>query len=107
MTRSQLTRGQKSRIMYVELKTGYSDNGLACISRVTFSKSGKSVYFHGKELRRNRGRGIQGNYFDVETGEEYWVSGVKKSARDRHWAGSGRVQIDADAREEYLSMMKG
>ena len=106
MTNSQLTRGQESRIMYVELKTGYADKGPAFISRLTFSKSGKSVYFHGKELRRSRGRAIQGNYFDIETGEEYWVSGVKKDGRDRHWAGSGQVQIDEDAREEYLAIIK-
>jgi hypothetical protein len=38
---------------------------------------------------------------DVKTGEEYWVSGVKKNGEDRHWAGKGPVHVDADAREEY------
>jgi hypothetical protein len=41
--------------------------------------------------------------FDAETGEEYWVSGVKKRGRDRHWAGSGRVSIEASAVAEYLA----
>lgn len=38
----------KSKIMYIELKTGYSDNGPAWIGMVEFSKSGKTVYFDNK-----------------------------------------------------------
>jgi len=91
----------KSRIMYVELKTGYSDNGLAWIGRVRFSKTGQTVYYRGKSLRRIPGGGISANHRDVETGEQYWVSGVKRNGEDRHWAGSGRVEVDEDAREEY------
>ena len=41
--------------MYIELKTGYGDNGPAWISKVTFSKSGETIYFHGKALRRSHG----------------------------------------------------
>jgi hypothetical protein len=43
-----------------------------------------------------------GNYVDMESAESYWVSGVKKNGEDRHWAGSGKVLIEADAVEEYL-----
>jgi hypothetical protein len=52
-------------------------------------------------LRHVGGGGSQANHRDVETGDEYWVSGVKKNREDRHWAGSGPVQIDDDVREEY------
>jgi len=38
----------------------------------------------------------------LQTAEEYWVSGVKKSGLDRHWAGSGKVSIQTSAVEEYL-----
>jgi hypothetical protein len=65
----------KSRIMYVELKSGHSDDGPAWIGRVTFSKTGRTVYYRGKSLRR--ASGLSGaNHIDMETGEEYWVSGV-------------------------------
>jgi len=94
----------KSRVMYVELKSGYADNGPAWITRVTFSKTVKTVYFHGKALQRGAGRGISGNYFNVETGEEYWVSGIKTSSSNRHWAGSGAITIEADVRKEYLAL---
>ena len=36
-------------------------------------------------------RGLSGC---METGESYWVSGVKKDGQDRHWAGSGKVLIE-------------
>ena len=93
----------KTRIMYVELKTGYSDNGPGWIGRVTFSKSGQTVYFNGKALKRNGGMGISGNHFDLETRDEYWVSGVKKDGTDRHKHGSGKILIDARVVEEYLA----
>jgi hypothetical protein len=95
------------QIRYVELKTGYGDSGPASISWVTFSKTWQTVYYRDRVLRRIPGGGISGNHRDVETGEEYWVSGVKRDGKDRHWAGSGPVEIDEDAREEYDRLMLG
>ena len=43
----------------------------------------------------------QGDYRDTETGEVFWVSGVKRLQRDRHWVGRDDVEIDDDVREEY------
>jgi len=88
--------------MYIELKTGYSDNGPAWISHVTFSKTGRTIYFNGKALKRIQGGGIAGNYYEVETGNEYWVSGVKKTGTNRHWAGAGKIQLDVNAVDEFL-----
>jgi hypothetical protein len=97
------TCGQgKTRIMYIELKSGFGDSGPARIGRVTFSKSGRTIYYQGKAFQSLKGSGISGNYFDVDTGEEYWISGPKKDRGDRHWAGSGAVEIDDDVREEYF-----
>jgi hypothetical protein len=101
---SQLTRGKQSRIMYIEVKSGYNDNGPARIGRVTFSKTGKTVYYRDRAFQQ--GSGISGNFFDVETGEEYWISGVKRDGQDRHWGRSGRVEIDEDARGEYEALIK-
>ncbi len=87
--------------MYVELKTGYKNNGPAWIGRVSFSKTGRTVYHRGRSLRRIPGGGISANYRDVETGEQFWISGVKKNRQDRHWAGAGPVEVDEDVRAEY------
>ena len=92
-------------LKYIELKTGHGDSGHAWIARVKISRLGTTVYFNGKALRRARKGGISGNHFDVETGEEYWVSGVKKGGSDRHWAGSGKVAIEASVVLEYLDLL--
>ena len=98
-TTSAIIRAVKRRVMYVELKTGYADNGPASIGWVTFSKSGGSIYYRGRTLQR--GNVVSGNYYDVDTREEFWVSGVKKNRQDRHWAGSSAVEIEPDAVDEY------
>jgi hypothetical protein len=94
----------KDRIMYVELKSGFSDDGPAWIGKVKFSKSGQTVYFNDKGFKKISG--ISGNYMDIETGDEYWISGVKKNGEDRHWAGNGKIQIDRKVIDEYLMIIK-
>jgi hypothetical protein len=90
--------------MYVELKTGFSDNGPAWIGKVTFSKTGRTAYYRGHNLRRVHG--VSGNYLDVQTGEEYWISGIKRDGTDRHWAGGGPVGIDSDVRDDYMKLLE-
>ncbi|WGK95318.1 MULTISPECIES: hypothetical protein [Flavobacterium] len=91
----------KPKIMYIENKSeGHS--GSAWIGYAEFSKSGQTVYFDNKALKKLKTTGISGNHFDIETGEEYWVSGIKKNGQDRHWAGGGKVMLDKDCVEEYL-----
>jgi hypothetical protein len=99
--------GKLTRIMYVELKSGHGDHGPAWIGYARFTRTGRSLYFHGKRLQAAKGGGISGNYFDIETGDEYWVSGPKKDGRDRHWAGGGPVTVDDDAAEEYWRDIRG
>ena len=51
-----------------------------------------------------KGAGIAANYYDLETAEEYWISGVKKNETNRHWAGHGLIQIDLEVIDEFLSL---
>jgi len=85
--------------MYVELKSGHGDDGPAWIGWVQFSKTGRTVYYRGHTLRR--AHGVSGNHIDIDTRDEFWISGVKKDRQDRHWAGSGPVELDPDALDEY------
>lgn len=94
----------KSNIMYLENKSN-GHNGLAWIGFVEFSKSGQTVYFDNKALKKLKISGISGNYFDIETGEQYWVSGVKKNGQDRHPLGSGKIMLDKSSIEEYLKLV--
>ena len=90
-------------IKYIERKTGYSGDGPAWIGRVKKSKSGSTVYFNNKVLRKFNGVGA--NHYDVETGEGYWVSGVKKDGCDRHWSGKGKITIDRKVIDGYLAVI--
>ncbi len=103
--RNQLTRGHKQRVMYVENKDSDIDGVAARIGWVTFSKTGKSVYYRGRTLAK--ANGISGNFMDIDSREEYWVSGVKKRGSNVHWAESTEVLIDADAHEEYERLRSG
>jgi len=91
-------------LKYIELKSGYSDNGPAWIGLAEQSKSGKTIYFNGQAFRR--GNCVAGNHFDIETGEEYWISSVKKDGADRHWAGVGKIGIEVAAVKEYLKLVE-
>lgn len=59
------------------------------------------------KLKGQRRGDAGGNYIDMETGESFWISGVKKDGQDRHWAGSGKVLIEAAAVPEYLQTIDG
>ena len=94
----------KSRIMYIERKAGNLE-GEARIGRVTFSKSGKSFYYRGKEFRSLKGMGFKSNYYDVDTHDDYWISGPKRDGQDRLYGG-GSVEIGDDVREEYWTEIR-
>lgn len=94
--------------MYVENKDGLLDGVPARIGWVRFSKTGRTVYYRGRSLQAIGGRGISGNFIDVETREEFWVSGVKQRGSNRHPAESGvAAVVDEDAREEYARIRRG
>lgn len=90
----------RSRIMYIENKSSGLE-GDARIGRVYFSKSGKSLYYRGRRFQSLKGSGFKANYFDVETGEEYWISGPRKDQNDRLYGGNRGVVVDDDVRDEY------
>ncbi|MCL2848320.1 MAG: mannose-1-phosphate guanylyltransferase [Firmicutes bacterium] len=95
----------KTEIRYIELKTGYADNGPAWIGKVKLSKTGRTIYFNDKAFSKSLDRryvGDIGNHFDIETGEIYWISCVKKDRTDRHWAGSGTITIQKSVVDDYL-----
>ncbi len=95
--------GHKTRIMYIEDKSA-GIVGDARIGRVTFSKTGQSLYYKGKTFKSLNGRGFKSNYYDIETNEEYWISGCKKDGMDALY--SNKVEIDDDAWEEYWTEIR-
>lgn len=92
----------KLELVYGELKTRQSDRGPAWIGLAERSKSGKTVYFNDQAFQSLKGRGTGANHVDLESGDEYWISGVKRDRTDRHWAGSGPIMVERRALAEYL-----
>jgi hypothetical protein len=91
--------------MYMEDKSG-GLNGPARIGRVTFSKTGRSVHYGGRTFQKMKG--YKANYFDVDTGDEFWISGPRKDGRDRLYDGTTMpVEIDDDVSLEYWRDIRG
>jgi hypothetical protein len=94
---SEPTSESLGTVMYIEEKSGLA--GHARIGRVRFSQSRRTIYYRGRRLQSLNGSGYKANYFNVDTGLEYWISGCKKNGNDTLYPGV--VEIDDDAREEY------
>lgn len=97
-------RPASGRIMYIECKEGGIE-GDGRIGRVTFSKTGRTLYYDGRSFQSLKGTGFKANYFCLETGEEYWISGPKRNGCDRLYGGGG-VPIDEGVREEYWTSIR-
>lgn len=96
----------KPRIMYIESKVD-GLQGPARIGRVTFSQSGATLYYQGKAFRSLKGSGFKSNYYEVETGDHYWISGPRRDGHDCLYGGSRGVEVDDDVAEEYWSEIRG
>jgi len=91
--------------MYLESKAG-GLTGPARIGRVTFSRSGATLYYRGRSFQSLKGYGFKSNYYDLETGEEFWISGPKKNGQDGLYATNVKPEIDADVSEEYWTKIR-
>lgn len=90
-----------SALVFIELKTGFANNGPAYIGYAARSKSGRTIFFNGKAFRKST-QCISGNYFDIESEEHYWISGVKKTGTDRLHGANGPTYVDRQALAELL-----
>ena len=90
--------------MYIEDKSeGLS--GPARIGRVSFSKTGATLYYAGRSFRRFHG--FKANYYDIDTEEEFWISGPRRDGDDRLYGERIPVEIDEDVRREYWIEIRG
>src|SRR6266478_3936598 len=78
---TQKSKARVGRIMYIECKAG-ALTGSARIGRVTFSKTGRTLYYRGQTFQSLKGAGFKSNSYCVETGEDYWISGPKRRGGD-------------------------
>jgi hypothetical protein len=84
--------------MYIERKAGELV-GRARIGRVTFSRTGTTIYYGGKSFQKISG--FKSNFIEEKSREDYWISGPKCNGEDRLYASNIPIEIDEDVREEY------
>ena len=89
---------KKSEIMYIEAKSDVA-NLEATIGRVHLSKTGKTLEYGGKKFQSLKGHGFKSNYFDIESGEEYWISRCRRDGNDGLYRTT--VFVDEDVRAQY------
>jgi hypothetical protein len=92
--------------MYIEDKSG-DLVGEARIGRVSFSKTGRTLYYAGRSFQSLKGAGYKANYYDVANGDHFWISGPKRDGGDALYGGSSPIAIDEDVREEYWREIRG
>lgn len=95
--------------MYVQLKTG-QDVDRSCLDfACSFSRSWRTLTFHGKRLRRVTGTkfaNADANFSDIESGDHYWVSGPKRDRTDGRYSSQQPI-VDEDARDAYEAILAG
>ncbi|HBO43661.1 MAG TPA: 1-deoxy-D-xylulose-5-phosphate synthase [Planctomycetaceae bacterium] len=94
----------QSRIIWIECKGDDGIVGPARIGRVTFSKSGKSLYYRGDRFVTLAGQGFKSNYMRVGTHEHYWISRCRKDGRDALY--NTDIVIDDEVQEEYWTEIR-
>ena len=91
------------RIMYIEPGGGLARDG-GRIGKVTFSKTGKTLKYGGKSFQSLNGYGYKENYYDIESGDWYWISGPRQDGNDALYPMT--IDIDDDIREEYWCQIR-
>jgi hypothetical protein len=92
-----------SPIMYIESKAE-GLVGPARIGRVSCSKTGKTLYYKGKSFQSLKGSGF--NYFEVESRDQYWISGPRQDGADRLYVSNIPVEIGEDVKDEYFAQIR-
>jgi len=93
----------KTRIMYLEPGGGLAGGG-ARIGLVVLSKTGRSLYYAGRTFRSLAGRGYKANYYDVDNGGAWWISGPRHDGNDALYPEI--VEIDEDVRVAYWTEIR-
>jgi len=53
-----------------------------------------------------KGCGFKANYYDLKSGDQYWISGCHQDGADRLYGERIPIDIDEDVREEYWTQIR-
>jgi hypothetical protein len=99
----QLEERESAGFKWTELSEGEL-TGPGRIGRVTFNRTGKTLYYSGKTF--HKAEGFKSNYVCEETAERYWISGPKKRGGDALYPTNIKTKIDEDVRVEYWTEIR-
>jgi hypothetical protein len=93
--------------MYIEDRSGdLSDTGR--IGRVQSSKTGATLSYAGRSFQSLKDSGFKANYFDIETGDRFWISGPRRDGAEALY---GRItetgDVHEDVAEDYWRDIRG
>ena len=78
------------------------------LGRVLSSKTGATLTYGGRSFQSLKGVGFKANYFDVDTGDQFWISGPRRDGADGLY---GRIteagDVDEDVAEAYWRDIRG
>ena len=92
----------RTRIMNIERKSE-SLNGFAHMDEFRLHQA-RYDSLQGPDL--SPVQRVQSQHIDVETRDEYWISGPRKDGADRLYKSNLPVEIDDDVREEYWTSIR-
>ena len=90
-------------LMYIELKTGYSDDGPAWIGYVQTSNTRKT--FISMIMLFRRILVTMQTIWTLRMVKNIGFPELKKEESNRHWAGHGKIMIDRRAVDDYLTLI--
>ena len=93
----------QSKIMYIELKED-GLQGTGRIGRIQFSKSGKTLYYGNRTFRPTKGVPLKANFYDVDTFEDFWISGARKDGCDSLFP--SQIEIDEEVGISYWEQIR-
>ena len=89
--------------MYIEDKSE-SLSGDSRIGLVSFSQTGRTLYYNGKTYYKVKG--FKYNHIEEGSLKEFWISGCKKDGSDRLYGEGKPILIDENIREEYWKTIR-
>ena len=103
MPHGYTTNSRPEATFDVRREQGRYDRGRSRPDRLSYFLKIRANRLLSREgVGQGQGRGIRGNFVDAATGEEFWVSGVKRRGSNAHPAERGvSIIIDDDAQAEY------
>lgn len=95
----------QTNIMYIEKRNNLS-RGYTRIGKVKVNDSGNRISYNGRSFHSLKDCSFPGKFYDIETGEEFWISRCRSDDQDRLVNQHSPIFIDENVKEEYWTQIR-